>query len=87
MKITEITYYLISDLISDFGGSLKSYQILFSQPLMPFFIWQAIKIIAQLIKDNDDSLEGETIENVTEKMASRFHIVNVYKKLGQVDQI
>ena len=45
-QITEITYYLFSDLISEFGGSLKSYQMLFSQPLMPFFILQAVKIIA-----------------------------------------
>ena len=54
---------------------------------MPFFIWQATYIVALLIKKNDRSLEDESIENVTKKMATRFHIVNVFKKLGLVDDI
>ena len=40
-----------------------------------------------MIKKNDRSLEDESIENVTKKMATRFHIVNVFKKLGLIDEI
>ena len=40
-----------------------------------------------MIKDRDSKFEGMSVSKVIKMMAKRFHIVNVFIKLGLVDQI
>ena len=72
MKWTDSKFYGIPEFMSDFGGSYKTLQMLFSLFLMPLFAWEVQKLIAKSIKKNDKTLEEKSMEDVKNEIESRF---------------
>ena len=73
-------------MISSLGGTLKTYQTVFGV-FLSLFVWQVKNKVAKMIKDRDVGLENLSISNVIEVMETRFHIANIFIKLGLVDKI
>ena len=83
MKWTLIEYYDLSLAISQFGGSYKSLSLLFSLFFVPVLIWQFRRDTARIIMRD----ENISLQQATERLNEKFQVINVYKKLDQVDKI
>ena len=82
VKFEVASFFTISDLFADFGGTMKTISLILSFTLFPIFAWLYRRdTIDQIVKD-DPTCQDE--DQAREQIETRLKPTNVFLKLGQV---